>query len=78
MVHSMDRLARSLVDLRRRVKDLTARGVAVEFAQENLRLIGKDSPMAILLLSLLAAVAEFERALILERQRALVSIHAPV
>ena len=31
--------------------------------------VGEDSPMAILLLSLLGAVAEFERALILERQR---------
>ena len=69
VVHSMDRLARSLVDLRGLVKDLTARGVAVEFLKENLRFTGEDSPMAILLLSLLGAVAEFERALILERQR---------
>jgi DNA invertase Pin-like site-specific DNA recombinase len=69
VVHSMDRLARSLVDLRGLVTDLTTRGVAVEFAKENLRFIGEDSPMAILLLSLLGAVAEFERALILERQR---------
>lgn len=69
VVHSMDRLARSLVDLRAMVKELTARGVAVEFVKENLRFTGDDSPMAILLLSLLGAVAEFERALILERQR---------
>lgn len=69
VVHSMDRLARSLVDLRRIVNDLNARGVAVEFVKENLRFVGEDAPMAILLLSLLGAVAEFERALILERQR---------
>jgi DNA invertase Pin-like site-specific DNA recombinase len=69
MVHSMDRLARSLVDLRRLVNDLTARSVAVEFVKENLRFVGEDAPMAVLLLSLLGAVAEFERALILERQR---------
>jgi DNA invertase Pin-like site-specific DNA recombinase len=69
VVHSMDRLARSLVDMRNIVKDVTARGVAVEFVKENLRFTGDDSPMAILLLSLLGAVAEFERALILERQR---------
>ena len=69
VVHSMDRLARSLVDLRRIVHDLNARGVVVEFVKENLRFVGEDSPMAILLLSLLGAVAEFERALILERQR---------
>jgi DNA invertase Pin-like site-specific DNA recombinase len=69
VVHSMDRLARSLVDLRRIVHDLTARGVRVEFVKESLRFVGEDSPMAILLLSLLGAVAEFERSLILERQR---------
>lgn len=69
VVHSMDRLARSLVDLRKLVGDLTNRGVTVEFIKENLRFTGEDSPMAILLLSLLGAVAEFERALILERQR---------
>jgi DNA invertase Pin-like site-specific DNA recombinase len=69
VVHSMDRLARSLVDMRKLVKDLTARGVTVEFVKEGLRFTGDDSPMAILLLSLLGAVAEFERSLILERQR---------
>ena len=58
VVHSMDRLARSLVDLRRIVHDLNARGVVVEFVKENLRFVGEDSPMAILLLSLLGAVAE--------------------
>jgi DNA invertase Pin-like site-specific DNA recombinase len=65
----MDRLARSLVDLRKIVSELTARGVAVEFVKENLRFTGDDSPMAILLLSLIGAVAEFERSLILERQK---------
>lgn len=69
VVHSMDRLARSLVDLRQLVKNLTARGVAVEFVKENLRFVGEDAPIAVLLLSLLGAVAEFERSLILERQR---------
>jgi DNA invertase Pin-like site-specific DNA recombinase len=69
VIHSMDRLARNLMDLRKTVNDLTARGVIVEFVKENLRFAGEDSPMAILLLSLLGAVAEFERALILERQR---------
>jgi DNA invertase Pin-like site-specific DNA recombinase len=69
VVHSMDRLARSLVDLRGLVTELTGRGVAVEFAKENLRFNGDDSPISVLLLSLLGAVAEFERALILGRQR---------
>jgi DNA invertase Pin-like site-specific DNA recombinase len=69
VVHSMDRLARSLADLLRIVTNLTSRGVAVEFVKENLRFTGEDSPLAILLLSLIGAVAEFERALMLERQR---------
>ena len=69
VVHSMDRLARNLSDLRLLVNALSARGVAVEFVKESLKFTGEDSPMANLLLSMLGAVAEFERALILERQR---------
>ena len=69
VVHSMDRLARNLSDLRLLVNQLTTRGVAVEFIKEHLTFTGEDSPMSNLLLSMLGAVAEFERALILERQR---------
>lgn len=68
-VHSMDRLARNLDDMRRLVKDLTGRGVVVQFHKEGLAFAGDDSPMNTLLLSMLGAVAEFERSLILERQR---------
>jgi len=53
IVHSMDRLARNLDDLRRLVRELTE---------------AEDAPMATLLLSVLGAFAEFERALIRERQ----------
>ena len=67
VVHSMDRLARNLDDLRRIVRALTARGVRVEFVKESLTFTGEDSPMATLLLSVMGAFAEFERALILER-----------
>jgi DNA invertase Pin-like site-specific DNA recombinase len=69
IVHSMDRLARNLDDLRRLVRTLTGKGVAVEFVKEHLAFTGEDSPMATLLLSVMGAFAEFERALILERQR---------
>lgn len=68
-VHSMDRLARSLDDLRHLVKDLTGKGVRVRFHKEGQEFTGDDSPMATLLLSMLGAVAEFERAIIRERQR---------
>lgn len=67
-VHSMDRLARNLVDLRNLVKDLTGRGVRVTFVKENLEFNGEDSSMSILLLSIMGSVAEFERAIIRERQ----------
>jgi DNA invertase Pin-like site-specific DNA recombinase len=69
VVHSMDRLARNLDDLRRIVQTLTARGVRIEFVKENLTFVGEDSPMANLMLSVMGAFAEFERALIRERQR---------
>jgi DNA invertase Pin-like site-specific DNA recombinase len=65
----MDRLARNLTDLRLLAKNLTDQGVAVEFVKESLKFTGEDSPMANLLLPMLGAVAEFERAFILERQR---------
>jgi DNA invertase Pin-like site-specific DNA recombinase len=68
IVHSMDRLARNLDDLRGLVRELTARGVRVRFAKEQLMFSSEQSPMAELLLSVLGAFAEFERALIRERQ----------
>ena len=68
VVHSMDRLARNLDDLRRIVRDVTGRGIKIQFIKENLIFTGDDSPMSTLLLSVMGAVAEFERALIRERQ----------
>ncbi len=69
VVHSMDRLARNLDDLRRIVQTLTQRGVHIEFVKEHLCFTGEDSPMANLMLSVMGAFAEFERSLIRERQR---------
>jgi DNA invertase Pin-like site-specific DNA recombinase len=69
VVHSMDRLGRNLDDLRRIVRGLTAKDVVVQFVKEGLTFAGDASPMNNLLLSLLGAVAEFERSLIRERQR---------
>lgn len=68
MVHSLDRLARNLVDLRNTVQLLTGRGIKIQFLKESLVFGGDDSPMSVLLLSVLGAFAEFERALIRERQ----------
>ena len=69
VVHSMDRLARNLDDLRRVVQDLTKRGIRIEFTKESLTFTGEDSPMANLMLSVMGAFAEFERSLLKERQR---------
>lgn len=69
VVHSMDRLARNLDDLRSLVQQLTKKGVRIHFLKENLTFTGEDSPLANLMLSVMGAFAEFERALIGERQR---------
>ena len=69
VVHSMDRLARNVDDLRRLVQSQTKRGVRVQFVKENLVFTGEDSPIADLMLSVLGAVAQFERDLIRESQR---------
>jgi DNA invertase Pin-like site-specific DNA recombinase len=69
IVHSMDRLARNLDDLRRIVRELTAKGVQVQFVKEQLTFTGEDTAMANLLLSVMGAFAEFERQLGKERQR---------
>jgi DNA invertase Pin-like site-specific DNA recombinase len=69
VVHSMDRLARNLEDLRAIVRRLTTKNVRVEFVHEKLTFTGDDNAMATLLLNVMGAFAEFERSLIRERQR---------
>ena len=69
VVHSMDRLARNSEDLLRTVRELTGRGVTVEFIKNRLTFSGKADPMAKLMMTMLAAFGEFERDLIRERQR---------
>jgi DNA invertase Pin-like site-specific DNA recombinase len=70
VVHEMSRLARSLPDLRRLVDELTGRGVTVRFVKEGLTFTRDESdPCAVLMLSVMGAVAEFERSILLERQR---------
>ena len=69
VVHSMDRLARNLDDLRHLVQKMTKGGIRIEFIKEQMTFTGEDSPMANLMLSIMGAFAEFERALLRERQR---------
>ncbi len=70
-VHSMDRLARNLEDLLQIVRTLTDKGVKINFLKENLSFDPDQAaaPMSKLILSVMGAVAEFERELIHERQR---------
>jgi len=68
-VHSMDRLARNLGDLLKLVTELNGKGVVVTFQKENLTFTGEDSSASKLMLSIMGAVAEFERSMILERQK---------
>lgn len=71
VVCSMDRLARNLTDLLNTTKELQAKGVSIRFLKELILLdaSGSDAAMTKLLMSMLGAVAEFERSMIRERQR---------
>ena len=68
VVHSMDRLARNISDLLNTVQTLNDRGVVVEFVKEGLTFTGDDSAISKLMLTIMGGVAEFERAMIRERQ----------
>jgi DNA invertase Pin-like site-specific DNA recombinase len=74
IIYSMDRLSRSLGDLIDTVKGLTQRGVNVQFIKEALTFTGDDNPMANLLLGVMGSLAEWERAVIRERQLAGIAI----
>lgn len=67
-VHSMDRLARNLDDLKRIIKTITDKQAQVHFIKEGLEFTSSTSPMSSLMLSLMGAFAEFEHGLIRERQ----------
>ena len=70
IVHSMDRLARNLNDLHDIINELIGKGVGVQFKKESLTFTPekKASPMNMLLLNIMGAVAQFEREAIKERQ----------
>ena len=68
-IHSLDRLARNLKDLMNLLDTLTAKGVEVRFHKENLTFsTDQQNPMSRLMLQFFGAMAEWERALIRERQ----------
>lgn len=68
-VASIDRLARSLIDLKELITEITDEGVTVVFHKEGLRFApDTEDPTANLMLGVLGSFAEFERAIIRERQ----------
>lgn len=68
-VHSIDRLARNLLDLQEIIKTIIAKGVILRFLKENLTFTSIDDPLAMLTLQIMGAFAEFERTMIRTRQR---------
>ena len=70
IVCSMDRLSRNLRDLLQMVESLQAKGISIVFLKEGFSFKpNENSPVAKLTLQIMGSVAEFERQIILERQR---------
>ena len=70
-IHDFSRLARSTKDLLEIVELLTQKGVALVSNKEN---IDTSTPTGKLMLTVIGAIAEFERTNLLERQREGISI----
>ena len=67
---SMDRLSRSLDDLIKLVKEITAKGAKITFQKENMTFTpNKNDPFQNLMLSMLGAINQFYRENLLEIQR---------
>jgi DNA invertase Pin-like site-specific DNA recombinase len=66
VVTKIDRLARSVADLCAIVKRIEAKGATLRVLQINL---DTSTPTGKLMLNMLGSIAEFERSLMLERQR---------
>jgi DNA invertase Pin-like site-specific DNA recombinase len=64
-----DRLARSTTDLLQAVEELDRRGVGLIMLSIGGQRIDTRSPTGKLMITMLAAIVEFERGLLLERQR---------
>lgn len=70
IVHDISRMARNTGDLLDIIKSFTEQGVAINFKKENLRFDNnKANPMNELMVTILGAIYQFERSMLLERQR---------
>ena len=69
VVHSIDRLARNLIDLQNIIQELNDKGVTIRFLSENLSFSGSGGcAFQTLQLQMLGAFAQFERTIIRKRQ----------
>lgn len=73
-VHSMDRLARNVIDLREIVDEIVGKKAEIRFLKENLTFNSSKNSMSNLLLHIIGALAEFELEFIRERIREGVAI----
>ncbi len=68
-VHDISRMARNTEDLLRLVKEFNEQGISLKFHKEHLDFTGESNPMQQLMLTMLGGIYQFERSMILERQR---------
>ena len=69
VVHSIDRLARNLIDLQNIIQQLNDKGVTIRFLSENLSFSGSGGcAFQTLHLQMLGAFSQFERTMIRKRQ----------
>lgn len=69
-VHEMSRLGRNTKDLLEIVEHIVNAGGTIKFHKENLEFkSGESNPFQSLMLNLLSSISQFERDLLLERQR---------
>lgn len=62
-------MARNTADLLKLVEEFTTKRISLRFVKENLVFSGDSNPMNDLMLTLLGAIYQFERSMILDRQR---------
>ena len=69
VVHSIDRLARNLIDLQNIIQELNDKGVTIRFLSENLSFSGSGGcAFQTLQMQMIGAFAQFERTIIRKRQ----------
>ena len=69
-IHSMDRLARNTRDLLNLVEEINNKGCKIVFHTERLTFEpNKTDPYQVLMMTMLGAVAQLERSLLLQRQK---------